>query len=148
MIQTKAIIEIAGYPRDHVKSTMDMVIERLKTDKDIIVKNVKISDENQIQTVWSIFGEFDIEFENLDTLLSFCFDYTPSSIEITDPQKLNVVSSEFSGLINDLLERLHRYHLIIANMDAENKALKLNLPEKTQTNSKEQKAKKQVKEKK
>lgn len=134
MIETKAIIEIAGYPRDHIKNTMDLVIERLKTDKDIIVKNVKVSDETQIQKVWSVFGEFDLQFENLDKFLSFCFDYTPSSIEIINPQKLNLVSSEFSGLVNDLLERLHRYHLIIANMDAENKALKFKISNATPNN--------------
>lgn len=132
MIETKAIIEIAGYPKDHIKNTMDLVIERLKTDKEIIVKNVKISDETQIQTVWSIFGEFDLQFENPHKFLDFCFDYTPSSIEIVDPQKLNLASNEFSGFVNDLLERLHRYHMVIANMDAELKALKFKIQNSNQ----------------
>lgn len=148
MIEIKAIIEIAGYPREHIKNTMDMVIERLKTDKEIFVKNVKISDESQIQKIWSTFGEFDLEFENLDTFLAFCFDYTPSSIEIINPQKLNMISTDFSGLINDLLERLHRYHLIIANMDAENKTLKANLLNNQSTSKNPEKAKIQKKQKK
>jgi len=149
MIETKALIEIAGYPKEHIKDTMDLVIERLKTDKDIFVKNVRVSDENQIKEIWSIFAEFDLEFENINTFLSFCFDYTPSSVEITRPEKLNINSIEFTGLINDLLETLHRYHVIIANMDAENKALKLNMAKGQELHQEpKEKLKKQIKSKK
>ena len=57
---------------------------------------------------------------------NFCFEYTPSSVEILDPQDLNYKSREFANHLNDLLGRIHHTSMNVINYTAENKLLKKN----------------------
>jgi putative ribosome biogenesis GTPase RsgA len=43
--------------------------------------------------------------KDADALLSFCFDYMPSSVEILEPDRVTMKNSEFTDFINDMLSR-------------------------------------------
>jgi len=77
--------------------------------------------------MFSTFAELGILFKDMQTLLGFCFDFMPSSIEILDPEKLSFKSNNFAGLINDLLTRLHQINLKVVQNNAEKKVLKKNM---------------------
>lgn len=46
--------------------------------------------------------ELDIIFKNLEEMFSFVYDFTPSSFEIYEPEKLEIPAPVFTGELNDL----------------------------------------------
>lgn len=129
-IVAKVIIEIAGFPEDHVKKTMDMVMEKLKAESKIRVIKEFVAEVEKIKEMWSTFADMELEFEDMDSINNFCFDYMPSSIEIMNSEKLHIDANEISNLLNDLLARLHNFTMFLKNLQAENINLKKELEKK------------------
>jgi len=121
ILTVKAIIEILGYPKEHVQETMNRVVEIVK--KDYKLEDSKIHEPKELDKFWSTFVELELKIKKIDDLIGFCFDFMPSSIEIVEPSRLNVKTSEIANLFNDLLARLHQYDMIVKNLSAQNKLL-------------------------
>ena len=134
MIKLRTLIEIAGFPKEHIEEVMKNIIIKIKEDKEIVVLNVSVADTKPVKQIWSSFAEFELEFKSFTSMLDFCFDYTPSYIEIISPQDLEFKSIEMSDFINDLLARLHQYNMVVANLNAENKVLKMKLQPQAEKN--------------
>jgi len=62
--------------------------------------------------------------------MSLGFDFMPSSIEILEPQSLELKSQELTDFLNDLITRLHNYNVIVNNLQAENILMKQQLEKK------------------
>ena len=129
-ILVKAIIEIAGFPEEHVKNTMDMVMSKVAEEKGIKIISKDVVEIEKIKEMWSTFSDMELEFEDINLLNDFCFNYMPSSIEIIDPNNLNMSSTDVSNLLNDLLARLHNFTMFLKNLQAENMNLKRDLEKK------------------
>ena len=126
-ILTRIIIEIVGKPKEHVEKTLRVVIDKIKEQQDIKIVEEKLFDAEKQEEMFSTFAELGILFKNMETLVGFCFDFMPSSVEILDPEKLSFKSNNFAGLINDLLTRLHQISLRVVQNNAEKKILKKNM---------------------
>jgi len=126
-ILTRVIIEIVGKPKEHIEKALKIVLEKIKEQKDINVVEEKLFDAEKQEEMFSTFAELGILFKDIETLVGFCFDFMPSSIEILDPEKLSFDSNQFAGLINDLLAKLHQMTLKVVQNDMEKKALKKNM---------------------
>jgi len=129
MIQIRTIIEIAGFPKEHVEETMFKVIKNLKDNKNLKILKTSVAPVEEIKTMWSSFVELDAELPDFKELLNFCFDFTPSSIEILKPEKIEDNSEVFADFLNDLLARLHQYTAAVVNLNTQNKLLKKRLGE-------------------
>ena len=126
-ILTRVIIEIIGKPKEHIEKALRIVVEKIKEQKDIKVVEEKLFDAEKQEEMFSIFAELGVLFMDIETLVGFCFDFMPSSVEILDPEKLNFNSNEFAGLINDLLAKLHQMTLKVVQNNIEKKSLKKNM---------------------
>ena len=126
-ILTRVIIEIVGKPKEHIEKALKIVVEKVKEQKNIQVVEEKVFDAEKQEEMFSTFAEMGILFNNMPTLVGFCFDFMPSSIEILDPEKLSFDSNQFAGLINDLLAKLHQMTLKVVQNEMEKKALKKNM---------------------
>ncbi len=126
-IITRVIIEIVGKPKEHIEKALKIVVEKIKEDKDIQIVEEKVFDAEKQEEMFNTFAELGILFKNMQTLVGFCFDFMPSSIEILDPEKLSFDSNQFAGLINDLLTKLHQMTIKVIQNDTEKKALKKNM---------------------
>src|SRR3989344_5020599 len=113
MIKFRTIIEVVGYPEDYI------IEETKKLDK-----------------MFSTFAEIEIESQKLQDVLEFCFDYLPSSVEIIEPENINEKSTELAGFLNDLMLKLHEYNMVIRNLQAENKVIKMKLENSSVSNNK------------
>ena len=127
MLKIRTVVEIAGFPKEHIENVMKNVITKIKEDKDVVVLRVSIADTKQVKEIWSTFAEFELEFKSLLSMINFCFDYTPSSIEILHPENLELPSIDLSDFMNDLLAKLHQYNMIVTNLNSENQVLKMTL---------------------
>jgi len=62
--------------------------------------------------------ELELKIHDFSKLLGFCYDYLPSSLEILDTEKITLQVREFHFAMNELLERLHHYNLVVNNLSA------------------------------
>jgi hypothetical protein len=128
-IKIKAILEIMGSPEEHVSKTMNMVIEKIKENKDFEILSEKLADTIKVEDkpFWSKFVELDINFKNADQIMGFCFDFMPSSVELIEAKEIGLNKEAFENMTNDLTARLHQYDMMIRNLHAENVVLKKEL---------------------
>ncbi|MBU1111303.1 MAG: hypothetical protein KJ896_00870 [Nanoarchaeota archaeon] len=121
MLNVRFIIEIAGYPKEHIENTMKGVVNKVRNEKKVL--NYKIYEAEQKEKLYSTFAEIEIEIKDFDEFVGICFDYMPSSVEILKPDKFNLNSKDFENFVNDLLAKLHQYDMIIKNLKAQNMVL-------------------------
>jgi len=126
-IRCKIIIEILGKPKEHVEKTLRMYINKIKDDSNLIILNSDFSEAIEKDKLWATFTELDMIIKGIPKLIAFCFDYMPSSVEITKPDEFVMKKSTVENLINDLQARLHHVDMIIKNQKNENDFLKQNL---------------------
>jgi len=122
----RAIIEIMGLPKEHVKEIAKKILDNLKKEQNIKLKSEYTADTIQKNKIWSTFIEIEANITNLIHLNYFCFNYGPSSIEILDSENITISTREFNASLNDLLQKLHEQNLILSKLFAENKLLKTN----------------------
>lgn len=126
-ILTRIIVEILGFPKDHVETTLKAVVEKLKTEEGVKVLKEAIENAEEVKDFWSAFAEIEMKTENIQRLMDICFDYMPSSIEILEPNEVGMDINNLSNFFNDLLARLHQYDMLLKNVHAENFLLKKKL---------------------
>jgi len=129
-ILSRIIIEIVGSPKEHASKVLETVLDKLRGEKGVKVMKENVGEPQELKELkgfWSTFADLEIEIEELEKLLDICFDYMPSSIEIIEPQSLNVDMRHMTNLVNDMLTRLHDYNMVIKNIHAENILLKKRL---------------------
>ena len=121
--------DTAAHANAPIQASLSNVINKIKGDEEIKVLKTDVSETTKIKEIWSTFTEFELEFKSIRALLDFSFDYTPSLIEIINPEKLELDSIEVTNFLNDLLARLHQYTMAVTSLNSENKILKLKLNE-------------------
>jgi hypothetical protein len=123
-IKARIVIEIAGTPKEHVESTLKMVIEKLTTEKEVAVMRQTTYEPVEIGRLWSTFSDIEVEVNDINRLVSLCFDYMPSSVEIIEPNSITSDAKDVTDMVNDLLAKLHNYDMVVKNLNAENTLLK------------------------
>ena len=126
-IRCKVIIEILGKPKEHVEKTLRMYVDKIKDDSDLIILNSEFSEAVEKEKLWATFVELDMIIKGIPKLIAFCFDYMPSSIEISKPEEFVMRKSSVEDLINDLQARLHDVDMTVKRQKNENDFLRQNL---------------------
>jgi len=127
-LRCKIIIEVLGKPKEHVEKSIRDYVEKIKKDTGFIVLNADFAgSEEKEDGLWATFVELDMVVKGLPKLIAFCFDYMPSSVEISKPEELLMQKSTIENLMNDLQARLHTVDMIVKKQKNENEFLKHNL---------------------
>ncbi|MBI2148076.1 hypothetical protein HYU23_00190 [Candidatus Woesearchaeota archaeon] len=128
----RAIIEVLGFPEEHVKEVTQKVVEKIKSEDRINLINSKISEPEKVkEKFFSCFAELEMKIHDFSKLLGFCFDYLPSSLEILDTEKITIPAREFHLAISEILDILHNYNITVNNLSARLKHLEKNEVTKT-----------------
>lgn len=120
-IYARIILEIVGKPKDHVESSLKEYIGKIKADTNYAVVKEDSEKAEAQGDLYSAFAEMELLIKDSLSLLSFCFDYMPSSVEIIEPEKIIVTNNEFGGFINDMLTRSHALNAGVLEMGERNK---------------------------
>ena len=126
-IRCKTIIEVLGKPKEHVETAIKEYIEHIKEDSELVILNEDYSKAKEQGKLWSKFVELDLVIKGTKKLISFCFEYMPSSIEVVKPEHLIMANPELSNFLNDLQAKLHSVDMVVKQLKAENDFLKLNM---------------------
>lgn len=113
MEKVKAIIilEVLGRPADYVVESVSLLIDNIKKEKGTKVLNQKIADSKKVENkdLFSSFAEIEIETENILVLMDLMFRYMPAHIELIEPEKMQLETSDWNAILNNLAMKLHRY---------------------------------------
>ncbi len=130
-IIARFIIEIAGKPVENVDKALNLVLDKLKKEEknfEIIDSFVEEPELDEKTTLYLGFLEVTAKFEDMSKLLGFVLDYTPTSIEIEEPEKIKFDSLELTKILNDLSQsmlksnaelRKHKAHIFMQNKKIE-----------------------------
>ncbi len=124
-IETRAIIEMLGAPKEHIINTLKEYIAKLQQENKKI-KHIEYAEPIEQGKFFSTFAEIEIDFNDMDELLAFCFDSMPSSIEILSPEKLNFDANILTGFLNDLLAKIHQADALIKDASVQKQLLDMN----------------------
>ena len=125
-IRCRAIIEVLGKPKEHVENAIKQYIGHIKEDSELVILNEEYSEIREQENLWTKFVELDLIIKGTGKLIGFCFEYMPSSIEVTKPEQLIMSNAELSNFLNDLQVRLHNVDMIVKQLKGENNFLKRN----------------------
>lgn len=126
-IRCRTIIEVLGKPKEYVEDAIRQYIEHIKEDSELVILNEDYSEMKEQGKLWGKFVELDLVIKGTKKLISFCFEYMPSSLEIVKPEQLIMTNSELSNFLNDLQARLHNVDMIVKQLKAENDFLRHNM---------------------
>jgi len=121
-IVIRTIIEVLGKPQEHVETAIKKYVQNLKEDKRYHVvreENAEIKKQEQ-HDLWAGFAELEFQTEKMEDIISFCFDYMPSLIEIIEPEELTFEDVDVSHFLNDLQAKLHAVDMVAKQMKVEN----------------------------
>ncbi|MBI2652253.1 hypothetical protein HYX00_02200 [Candidatus Woesearchaeota archaeon] len=126
-IRCRTIIEVLGKPKEYVEDAINQYIEHIKEDSELVILNEDYSEMKEQGKLWGKFVELDLVIKGTKKLISFCFEYMPSSLEVVKPGQLIMTNPELSNFLNDLQARLHNVDMIVKQLKAENDFLRHNM---------------------
>jgi len=110
-IRCLVTLEVAGKPPEHVEKSLSDYLKQLNDEKKLDVLHVEqesaIELEGDNEGFFSAYAEVEMLVPSLDAVTQIAFLYTPASIEILEPEDLNMESRDLQNWINDLLSHLH-----------------------------------------
>jgi hypothetical protein len=123
----------------------------LRQIKDAEVHEIKVSEPREIkidekaeikkgEKMFTAFAECDFELPSFSRMTETMFDFMPSSIEVIEPNNVDLDLGEATDLLNNISGRMHRYDEIakvagerLRQMDAQLKAMQAALIERDKT---------------
>ncbi len=125
-IHARVIIEMMGKPKEHVEQTLkDYVVQIEKAEK-IRIAAKQFAEMRETEGLFSTFVELEGYFKGVSTLVGFCFDYMPSSVEILAPEHMVFTNVVTTQLVNDLQAKLHTMDMMLKKLNNENEFLRKN----------------------
>lgn len=125
-VQCRAIIELLGAPKKYVEDTLHAFVAKIKDDKDIEIIKEDYAKPKAQGKMFGAFVELEALFKDVPTLVWFCFDYMPASVEVVEPKAIKYNITEFNNFLNDLQARLHMLDMNLKKFKMENTVLRRN----------------------
>ncbi|MEK6901615.1 MAG: hypothetical protein AABX37_04685 [Nanoarchaeota archaeon] len=124
-ILARTIIEVLGKPQEHVETAIKGYVQNLKEDERYHVVREEYAEikKQEKHDLWAGFVELELQVEKMEDIISFCFDYMPSLIEILEPEELTFEDVDVSHFLNDLQAKLHAVDMVAKQMKVENEIL-------------------------
>jgi len=112
-LRTRLIVEIAGFPEEHITHTLNLVKDKVAEIKGVDLIKADIREPKKIsERMWTGFVELEALMDRLSTLMGICFDFMPSSVEILEPDTIREDAGYLSDVFNDLTAKLHQYDAV------------------------------------
>ena len=122
-LHCRCIIELVGAPEHYIKDTINKYVDKISETKNIKLISAKIEEPKKERGLFATFTELEFMAKSPDTLVFFCFDYMPASIEIMAPESIHFRASDFTTFFNDFMARLHKVDMLVKDLTAKNKNL-------------------------
>jgi len=104
-IYAKFIVEIAGKPVENVEKALKAVSEQLEEQKDdfkVVECHIEKPVLDEKSTLYAGFLDIELKFKEFNKIFGFILDYTPTSIEIIEPEKIEFSVSDLNTHLNEV----------------------------------------------
>lgn len=128
-ITARFILEVAGKPVSNVEKALEVVEKKIKDEKRFKVLESEIIEPelDEKTKLYSGLIEVQARFENIQGILEFVLDYTPSSVEVEDPEKIQLDIASLNAVLNDfsghILKTAHHIRILSANIHMRDKQI-------------------------
>lgn len=125
----RAVVEVLGKPEYHVVEALKGYVTKLKEDKNytLLWEEFASAQQQEGQELWAVFAEVEVKTSSMEQVISFCFEYMPSAVEIISPQSLHLDDQRLSVFLNDLQAKLHQVDMVAKQLKVENDHLTRNM---------------------
>jgi hypothetical protein len=131
-IRIVMILEIIGKPKEYLSESLNNIINQIKNEPGISVKNSKTNEPKELKEnkeLFSSFAEIELESKDIHSFVVLMFKYMPSHVEILSPLKYEMTNNELGDILTDLILRLHGYENVARMMQSEKNILERRLRE-------------------
>jgi len=115
-IRSWMMIEVLAVTENAAKSALEKHVEKMRREKKTIIYRKEFHEIKkvekpipQIETAYSNVVELELITETYDQLVYLVMNYGPSSIEILEPEKLQIDMGEAQSILNSLAEMIHKF---------------------------------------
>lgn len=125
-IQARFVFEIMGRPAEHVKLTMENLIDKIGTEKGVRVISKKVHDPRPVENskdLFTTFAEVEVSFDTIEMFMGIVFAYMPSNVDVFSPSSMRFTSEQVGSLGNMLIGKLHMYEAITKRLLGERDVL-------------------------
>lgn len=126
-IHARVIIEMVGKPKEHVEQTLKEYVVQIEKAEKIRILAKQFAEIRETEGLFSTFVELTGYFKGISTLIGFCFDYMPSSVEVLAPEHMVFTNVVATQLLNDLQAKLHTMDMMLKKLNNENDFLRKNI---------------------
>jgi hypothetical protein len=106
----RAIItfEVVGKPAKHVEDALTRYLDNIKKDERIVIlKEDREAAMEHEDGMFSTFCEAETLVQDLETFTWLCINFSPASIEILEPDMMEMDARNLTNWLNDLLAKVH-----------------------------------------
>jgi len=145
-IRALFIYEILGKPPEHIKETLDQLIDQIGRNPGINILNKKVHEPHlidqekakklgkKVEDLYSTFAEVEMEVDSLDLVFKLVVNTLPSNMEILEPSELKLKNFELSQAIAEISMKLHQIDEVAKALSLERNQL-LNIVKELQEKS-------------
>jgi len=136
----KAYIEALGNDKDFLKKFLEETEKKIKEFNGIFIENSRIDEpvereveiNNQKTKIWSSYLEIDGKFDDIESLIDFILQYSPSRIEVEDIKEVKFVTNNgeiriskerFNNILNSISYKIIELSRMIGSLIITNKIL-------------------------
>jgi len=131
-IEAILILEIIGRPKEHIVETLKGIIEQIKNEPRVSVKDYNIKEPVTLkdrEDFFTTFAEVEVEVEGILDLAVLMFKYMPAHIEIVTPEIIALTNNSWGDILSEITRRLHSYEEVVRVTQVEKNILESKLRE-------------------
>ncbi|RLE42540.1 hypothetical protein DRJ16_04710, partial [Candidatus Woesearchaeota archaeon] len=100
-LRARTIIELVGKPKDFVERAFEKMRELIKQHPglELISEDIEpVKEKPGTKDIFGGFMEVEAKFSSLQSLIAFCFEFTPTSVEIIEPEQITIKNNELTAI--------------------------------------------------
>lgn len=115
-IKARAFIEVMAVDEDTTTSALSKHLEKIKSQDRIKIYEEELEDveeveepPQQVSQAYTQIAEIEFVVSSVKNLISFTFLYGPSSVEVLEPEEVELKMGELQDLANTTAALVHQY---------------------------------------
>ena len=116
------LFEVVGNPKEHVSTMLKKVMEGVKSNKGVIVFKEEYGDPEEAgEGLWGTFCDVELLVKNIDLISWIAFNFSPASIEVIAPKKIELSDKKLNSFFGEVLSSLHQNNMNLMKAKSESK---------------------------
>ena len=108
-IKSRMIIEVLGHPPEALTKALEKIMNEVKNRANVLKQEFAEPKKVGEKMLYSAFVEFECEVERFQDFIGLIIDFGPTSIEIIEPEKIEMGAQDLQAAINDLIMKFQEF---------------------------------------